>query len=224
MKKIRIPENLTSMAYRAIKDYILNGRLDESTRLTEEFLSQQLGISKSPIREALTRLESERLIQIEPRRGAFLRKFTIKEIGDLYDLREALEVYAIGKAELTPALIAALRESVERFRAYLDANDKPRYIEEDVQFHGLIAAASGNQLLAETLANVQHQVWLFRRKTYDLSRSNAIASHTKLVRALEEGRKDEAERLMREHVGGVRDRLIAFLKSQAAEEAAAGSR
>ena len=214
MKKIRIPENLTSMAYRAIKDYILDGRLDENTRLTEEFLSQRLGISKSPVREALTRLESERLIQIEPRRGAYLRKFSIKEIGDLYDLREALEVYAVGKAKLSPALLAGLRECVERSRKCLEANDKRRYIEEDVDFHASLTAASGNALLTEILRNVQHQVWLFRRKTYDLSRSKATDTHAAIVQALEKGAKDQAQRLMREHISEVRDKLIHYLEEQ----------
>src|SRR6266480_4132220 len=84
MRKIRIPENLTTLAYKAIKDSIWEGHLDEGARLTEERLSQLLGISKSPVREALNRLESEGLIRIEPRRGAYLRSFSIKEIDDLY--------------------------------------------------------------------------------------------------------------------------------------------
>jgi DNA-binding GntR family transcriptional regulator len=217
VKKIRIPENLTSMAYRAIKDYILDGRLDDSTRLTEEFLSQQLGISKSPVREALTRLESERLIQIEPRKGAFLRKYSIKEIGELYDLREALEVYAVGKVQLTPSLLRELRECVERSRKFLEANDKRRYIEEDVNFHAMLAAASGNELLTEILTNVQHQVWLFRRKTYDLSRSKATDTHSAIVLALERGDREEAQRLMREHVTEVRDKLIRYLQEETGE-------
>ena len=62
MKKLKIPSNLTTLAYNSIKEYILEGRLDENSRLTEEFLSTQLGISKSPIREALNRLETEGLI------------------------------------------------------------------------------------------------------------------------------------------------------------------
>jgi DNA-binding GntR family transcriptional regulator len=214
VKKIRIPENLTSRAYRAIKDYILDGRFDENTRLTEEFLSQQLGISKSPVREALTRLESERLIQIEPRRGAHLREFSINEIAELYDLREVLEVYAVGRAKLTPALLAALRGCVERSQKHLQVNDKRRYIEEDVNFHALLAAASGNELLTEILRNIQHQVWLFRRKTYDLSRSKATETHAAIVQALEKSDKEEAQRLMREHVTEVRDKLIRYLEQQ----------
>ena len=215
MKKIRIPENLTTRAYRAIKTHILEGNLDENTRLTEESLSQQLGISKSPIREALTRLESERLIQIEPRRGAFLRRFSLEEISDLYEVREALEVHAVGHVKLTPELLAELRESVEHSRKCLEANDKPGYIEEDVNFHTLLADATGNALLAEMLTNLQHQVWLFRRKTYDLSRSKAFAIHAAIVEALERGDQERAQRLMRRHISEVREKLLHHLEEQA---------
>src|ERR1700690_3965204 len=89
MKKIKIPSNLTVLAYESIKQHILEGRLDQDSRLTEDFLSKQLGISKSPIREALNRLEAEGLIRIEPRRGAYLQGFSLQDIAELYDLREA---------------------------------------------------------------------------------------------------------------------------------------
>lgn len=82
MKKLKIPTNLTTLAYNSIKEYILDGRLDENSRLTEEFLSTQLGISKSPIREALNRLEAEGLIRIEPRKGAYLRRLSVTEVTD----------------------------------------------------------------------------------------------------------------------------------------------
>src|SRR5262249_29644413 len=119
MRKLKIPTNLTSLAYKSIKEYILEGRLDEESRLTEEFLSGQLGISKSPIREALNRLEAEGLIRIEARRGAYLRSFSNKEVDDLYDVREALEVHAVRTAKFPQVLIKELRASVKRLRGYL---------------------------------------------------------------------------------------------------------
>jgi DNA-binding GntR family transcriptional regulator len=223
VKKIRIPDNLTTLAYKTIKSFILEGRLDEGSRLTEEFLSQQLGISKSPIREALNRLESEGLIRIEPRRGAYLRSFTNKEIADLYDVREALEVHAVATAKLTPELLEELRQSVERAQTYLEANDKPHYIDEDVHFHSLIAEATSNERLAKALENLQLQVWLFRRKTYDLSGSSAVTMHTALVKALSKGDKEKAQQLMREHVASVRDKLLRFLAAQPVQAEAAVS-
>ncbi len=95
IEKLAPTRNLTTLAYESIKRYILEGDLDEESRLTEDFLSGQLGISKSPVREALNTLQGEGLVRIEPRRGAYLRRFTIKEVQDLYDLRETLEAHAV---------------------------------------------------------------------------------------------------------------------------------
>jgi len=224
MKKLRIPENLTTLAYKTIKSYIWEGRLDQGARLTEEFLARQLGISKSPVREALNRLESEGLIRIEPRRGAFLRTFSMKEIADLYDLREALEAHAVATAKVVPELLDKLRQSVERSRRYMISNDKLHYINEDIHFHALLARATGNERLVETLENLQHQVWLFRRHTYDLSRSKAVASHRAIVEALEKGDKRRAERLMRDHISGVCQRLLAHFREQGKAVAGAARR
>ena len=83
MRKLKIPNNLTALAYHSIKEHILDGRLDEDSRLTERSLSSRLGISKSPIREALNRLEAEGLIHIEPRKGAYLRRLSMSEMNEL---------------------------------------------------------------------------------------------------------------------------------------------
>ena len=219
MRKLRIPANLTVLAYNSIKEYILDGRLDESSRLTEEFLADRLGISKSPIREALNRLETEGLIRIEARRGAYLRRFSMKEIDELYDLREALEVHAVRTATVTPVLLAELRESTRRLRRYLKSNDKVHYIEEDVRFHAMIARATGSDLLSKELESVQNRIWLFRRNTYELSSSNAVDHHEAIVNALEADR-DKAQRAMSEHIGHVRRKLIEFLSTQEPEAAA----
>jgi DNA-binding GntR family transcriptional regulator len=219
MKKIEIPSNLTTLAYNNIREYILQGRLDETSRLTEDFLSGQLGISKSPVREALNRLEAEGLIRIEPRKGAYLRRLTPLEINEIYETREALEAHVVRTAAITPALLAELRQSLRRQRTLLKANDKPRYIGEDVRFHSLLAQATGNGYLCALLANIQNQIWLARRRTYDLSSSTAPDFHDAIVGALEEHTRDAAERAMRDHIRTVRERLLQFMQ---APPAAAG--
>jgi DNA-binding GntR family transcriptional regulator len=83
MKKLTNIPNLTELTYRSIKEQLLHGTLGEGTRLTEEQLANQLGISKSPVREALNRLEAEGLVCIESRRGAYVREFSLKEVSDL---------------------------------------------------------------------------------------------------------------------------------------------
>lgn len=211
--RIEAPHNLTKLAYESIKTYILREDLDEDTRLTEELLSRQLGISKSPVREALNSLSTEGLLRIEPRRGAYLRRFSRKEILDLYNLREALEVYAISVAELTPELFAEMRESVQKTEKLLEAKDRLGHIEEDTRFHGLISQATGNAELCRVLSNVQSQIWLCRRKTYNLSSSFAPSAHGAIVTELEHGDRKAARAAMRRHIVHVRERLIAFIDS-----------
>ena len=212
IEKLAPPRNLTALAYESIKRYILEGELDENSRLTEDFLAGQLGISKSPVREALNTLQSEGLIRIEPRRGAYLRHFSIKEVGDLYDLREALEAHAVLTAVVTPKLIASLEASITHTRKWLKAGDKLRHIEEDTAYHRAIAEASGNTELCRVLANIQQQIWLFRCKTYRLSSTTAPTAHRAILDALRTNDKKTAEAAMREHIRLVRDRLITHLK------------
>ena len=211
MRKLKVPNNLTSLAYKSIKQHILEGRLNEDSRLTEESLARQLGISKSPIREALNRLEAEGLIRIAPRRGAYLRRFTVEDIDELYDVREALETHAVRTAKVTTQLVSQLKKSVKAMRSLLRANDRSAYIDEDIAFHAAIAAATGNGHLIALLENVQNQIWLFRRDTYDLSSSTAADFHQAIVDALESGKAADAQRAMREHIQSVRQRLVAFL-------------
>jgi len=220
IKKLTTPPNLTALAYSSIKRHILEGKLDEDTRLTEEFLSKRLGISKSPVREALNSLQTEGLIHIEPRRGARLRQFSVKEVKNLYDLRETLEVFAVSITRVTPALLAALAKSVERTRRHLKANDKTKHIEEDTWFHGAIASATGNDELCRVLKNIQDQIWLCRCKTYDLSSSTASDAHLAILQALEENDRKGAQAAMRSHIDHVRTRLIEFLEQTSVLEPA----
>ncbi|MGA3133076.1 MAG: GntR family transcriptional regulator [Terracidiphilus sp.] len=201
MKKLAAPQNLTSLAYTSIKNYILREDLDDKARLTEDGLSRQLGISKSPVREALNSLHTEGLIRIEARRGAFVRSFSVQEVMDLYGLREALEMYAVGIAAVTPDLIKALRQSISHTRALLKASDRLGHIEEDMNFHGLIASASGNAELC-------------RRKTYDLSASTAPSAHRAILEALQRGNRKAAQNAMRSHISLVRHRLVDSMQSR----------
>ncbi len=214
MKKLAAPQNLTSLAYASIKNYILREDLDERTRLTEDGLSRQLGISKSPVREALNSLHTEGLVRIEARRGAYVRSFSLQEVMDLYGLREALEVYAVGIVAITPKLIKGLRQSIARTRTLLEDGDRLGHIEEDMNFHGLIASASGNAELCRALANIQNQLWLCRRKTYDLSASTAPSAHKAILDALQRGNRKAAQKAMRNHISLVRQRLVDFMQPQ----------
>jgi DNA-binding GntR family transcriptional regulator len=211
---IKLPRNpnLTELAYRSVRDHLLSGALLEGSRLTEDSLASQLGISKSPVREALNRLESEGLIRIESRRGACVRKFSPDEIRDLYNLRELLEVHAVSIAKITPKLLKELAESIERTKINLEANDKTRHVEEDMRFHSLIAAAAENDELSRVLENIQHKSLLCRNKTYSLSAQTASSSHTKIFERLKSGERQAAQQAMAEHIAFVRNSLLNSLE------------
>ncbi len=210
IKLAKLP-NLTELTYRSIKQNLLDGSLGESSRLTEESLARQLGISKSPVREALNRLEAEGLVCIEPRRGAFVRKFSAKEVRDLYELREMLETHAIEAVVITPKLLVDLAGSINRTKKYLKSGSKLEHIEEDLRFHAMITTAAGNQELCRVLGNIQQKTLLCRSKSYELSATTAPVAHMKIYEALEKGSKHEARLAMRDHIVFVRERLLASI-------------
>ncbi len=215
MLKLTRNPNLTEQAYQSVKQQLLSGSFPEGSKLTEEYLSGALGISKSPVREALMRLESEGLISIEARRGAYVRKFSAKEVCDLYDVRALLEVHAVRIARITPELMGQMAASIERTRNNLEAGDKARHIEEDIHFHGLIAGSTGNAEFQRILDNIQQKSLLCRMATFYLSATTAPASHQKIYEAMQDGDRERAQREMHEHILFVRDTLLRSLEPDA---------
>jgi DNA-binding GntR family transcriptional regulator len=211
MLKLTKNPNLTEQAYQSVKRQLLNGSFPEGSKLTEEYLSSALGISKSPVREALMRLASEGLIIIEARRGAYVRKFSAKEVHDLYDVRALLEVHAVSIARITPELLEPMAASIERTRANLEAGDKLSHIEEDIHFHGLIARSTGNPEFCRILDNIQQKSLLCRMATFYLSATTAPASHQKIYMAMRDGDVELAKRDMHDHILFVRDTLLRSL-------------
>lgn len=213
MKKLTNIPNLTELTYRSIKEKLLDGTFSEGTRLTEEQLANQLGISKSPVREALNRLEAEGLVCIESRRGAYVREFSMKELNDLYEFREVLELHSIATAEITATLLSEMAASIERTKKFLAAGDKLKHIEEDLRFHGMIAAASGNAEFCRVFENIQQKSLLCRVKTYHLSGSTSPNGHRKIYQALKRHDRRAAKLAMQEHIQLVKDRLLESLET-----------
>ncbi len=208
-------DNLTERAHHTIKRHILSGRFSAEYRFTEDFFAQQMGISKSPVREALNTLQSEGLLRIEPRRGAYLYRFSAKEVADLYQLREALEVFAAGVVHATPALVTRLRESVEHTVTTLAADRKQEYIEEDIRFHAAIVAATGNEELVRVHGNIQNKLWLCRCQTYRLTSPDTPESHRQLSEAIAAGDRELAASITQNHIRLVRDSLLMDMSAMA---------
>lgn len=198
--KPKTASSLTEHAHQSIKRHILSNDMARGERLTEEFFARELGISKSPVREAMNSLEREGLLRIEPRRGAFVRTFSEREIADLYTVREILEVYAATHADLTDEFVAGLRNSVERTREILQRDDKAAHIEEDIAFHARIVEAAGNAELTRVHANIQEKLWLCRCQTYQITSTDTPKAHGEIAERFAAGDRAGAVEAVRGHI------------------------
>jgi DNA-binding GntR family transcriptional regulator len=212
--------NLTERTYSSIKKGVLTGTFEPSFRLTEELLSSQLGISKSPVREALNRLENEGLIRIESRRGAFVREFTAKEISDLFNLRVVLELHSISIANITPKFLQCLKDSIERTEQILARGDRMAHVEEDLRFHRLIAEATANEELCGVFENIQQKSLLCRYKSYELSATSSPLAHKRIYEALASTDRTKAQAAMEDHIVYVKGRLLDAMEKKLVSETA----
>lgn len=208
MERLEAAETLTDQAHRSIKRYILGGNFPAEERLTESFFAEKLGISKSPVREALNALQNEGLLRIEPRKGIYLYRFTAKEISDLYELREALEVFATQIVPITAEFVTALIDSLSRTEQLLAQKNKSAYIEEDIAFHRLIVVSTGNEQLSRMHSHIQDKLWLCRCQTYQLTSPGTPSAHHKIASALQSGDRERAAAATQEHIRSVRDALL----------------
>ena len=224
LRELRKIPNLTELTYASIKKSVLTGSFAPSFRLTEELIASQLGISKSPVREALNRLEAEGLIRIEVRRGAFVREFSAKEIRDLLNLRVVLELHSISIAKITPKLLQCLKDSIERTEMILKKGDRMAHVEEDLRFHRLIAEATGNEELCSVFENIQQKSLLCRYKSYELSATSSPLAHKRIYKALATVDREKAQTAMEDHIVYVRDRLLEALTKRSRDEAITAAR
>lgn len=214
--KLRIPASLTQQAYQSIRDQIIAGKLDSREHLTETFFASRLQISKSPIREALNRLEGDGLVRIIPRRGVFLCELSIHDVEEIYELKEVMEALVVRNAVLHADVLSRLAQSIDSAAAYLRKKDKVNYIQEDARFHTLLAEASTNSRLRQFLEILHDQAAPLRERSFKMTAKDSLRQHTEILAALNKGQRELAARLMARHVQAVRQRLVEHLAKQEA--------
>lgn len=198
-------------AYRAVVARIARGTYDGGTRITEAEISRVAGVSRTPVREALRLLQSEGVVAIKPHCGAIVREFDAGELGDIIELRAALESYAAERAARR-----AQRESLVRLRALADAQAREvstrkgghaaRIGELHRQFHHTLHVASGCTRLPAMLRPLVDLPALHR--AFESLPSGGLAllvrDHRRLVRALEAGDAGTAARVAKAHILSLR--------------------
>jgi DNA-binding GntR family transcriptional regulator len=211
-----LPRCLVDVAYQQIKDWIIRYYLKPGARLHVKDLSQALGISQTPVREALSMLEKENLIEREPQKGFRVKSLSMQEIEDLYDLRIALEVLSARKAaqRITLYDLKRLTGLLSKVGRFLKSGNKQGILELEQNFHSIILDASGNKPLAEMGRAILDRIWIIQNinlLTTD-HLSDAHPQHVKVFEAIQAGNSQKAGVLMAGHLKFAKEFVISRLK------------
>jgi DNA-binding GntR family transcriptional regulator len=209
-----LTRNASIAATELIRQAIIDGRLNPGQRLKEEELARELGISRTPVREALLMLQAEGLVDATPNRGATVHSYSAEDLDDLYKLRAELEGYATRRAaaKLADETIAGLRESCERFEGILDDEaELGELVKENLLFHQTILEGAGSIRLTTMVRQVIELPLVYRSYVWYSKEQQRISAHyhVQITRALEMRDADRAELIMKEHIFEARDLLLA---------------
>jgi DNA-binding GntR family transcriptional regulator len=203
LERLVRPRSLTEMVITEIRELIVSGRLVLGEQLSESVLAEQLGVSRTPVREAFLRLETERLVEVRPQRGTFVFQYSVADLRDICELREVLETGAlrIALSRNREQLIARLEQETNAAEAARVVDPGP-YQAFDNSFHDALVKASANEELIEAYERISGRVRAIR---YRLTRSRrqiagSQRGHREIVNALKEGRDADAVRRLGKHV------------------------
>ncbi|WP_417255032.1 GntR family transcriptional regulator [Celeribacter sp.] len=205
--------SLADQAFAALVDAISNGELEPGSRIKEAEIARNLGISRGPLREALSRLESNGLVERKTNLGVSVTSLSIEDLDDLFKMREALEGQACGLAaeRMTPLDITHLEEMLERHADTTAQTGHYKQMTADDDFHFFIIEKSGSRRLFRALCNdLYQQVRMYRhRSSSNLIRSEtALTEHADIIRALASGNRRKAEDAMRLHISNARENVL----------------
>lgn len=198
--------NLRTRVLEEVKERIISGELPAGARLHERNLSHELGVSRVPLREAILTLESQGLIEVRPRIGAFVKPLTRKYVEDLFNVRLALEPLAASLAarNRTAEQLEQLEGLFHEQQKAMQADNNKAGSLVNAEFHLVILRASGNDLLYSIVAPLQSQIQrLFRRTIVNISEL-LYHDHENMLDAVRHQDADRAARLALEHVEGTR--------------------
>jgi DNA-binding GntR family transcriptional regulator len=204
----------TDIALR-LRTAIVHGHFGPGERLREEALAKTLGVSRGPVREALSQLEREGLVVIQRNRGTFVARLTREDVEEIYSLRSVLERLATQRAvaHITPAQLDALQRVVDAMRAATERGmTEQEAAELDVQFHELLYEASHHKRLYDCWANMRRQIHilLLNRNVADADyRVVTVSSHQVILDALRERDEARAVALIDDHLRGSYERVVA---------------
>ena len=194
---------LREIVFETMREAIINGDLAPGERLMEAQLAEEMGVSRTPVREAIRKLELEGFVAMIPRKGAYVADYSIKDITDVFEIRAALESLAAGLAceRITDEELDELQVLVVRVAAIKD-NDLEELVKVDTEFHDRIYKASRNSRLEQMISNLREQIQRFRSTSLASPGriKDTLEEHKGIVDAIADRNITLAQKLASEHV------------------------
>lgn len=209
---------LRDLVLEAIRSAIMNGTLQPRERLMEIQLAEELGVSRTPVREALRKLELEGFIVMVPRKGAYVADLSFKDIADVFEIRAALEGLAAGLAaeRITEDELENMERLIVGKQEAINSGDIDKLVEVDTSFHELLYKASRNNRLAAIISNLREQIQRFRLTSLSFPGRNkeSLQEHKQLVEAIQARDSQLARQLAQEHIENAENVLIESIKME----------
>jgi DNA-binding GntR family transcriptional regulator len=210
MKKTVDSTNLREQTYDIIKNMIILREIEPGKKINEEHIAKEIQVSRTPIREALCRLENEGIVKIIPRRGAFVSDLTETNVREILLIREVLEglVVRLAVENMDEETLEKLRKALEKVSTLPEKDrDLINYTRSEVDFHAILLSASNNQMLKNMMEIVNAHLQIIRLRTVVIPEraQKTVGEHQQIFKAIENGDTTSAEELMRKHVQSVRE-------------------
>jgi len=209
---------LRDVVFSAIREAIIKGDLKPGERLMEVQLAEEMGVSRTPVREAIRKLELEGLVVMIPRKGAYVAGLSLKDAADLFEVRISLEglAAALSAERITEDELEIMEKILEDITAAAEREDVEAVIKKDREFHQILFSTTRNDRLAQIINSLKEQIDRFRIQSFsNPARMKAInKEHAGIIKAIKEGNAELAEKLAREHIEKVEANVMDVIRKQ----------
>lgn len=203
---------LREMVYEELKMQILTGAIVPGTRMMEVELAKEIGVSRTPIREAIRKLEKEGLVTIEPRRGAYASQISTEDMVEILEVRQNMEGLAafFAASRMKPEQLAELKDVSNKYNTAVCEGNMENMIKHDTRFHRIIVESCNNKILEQMIEQLQELVLRFRYIYYDNFRraENMPEEHKMIMDAIENGDADAARDAADVHIDRLKEMVI----------------
>jgi len=204
--------NLKERAYAEIRSRVLSGELNAGTPLSEYQLADELELSRTPVREAVKRLEREGLLQSIPNRGTFVAELTVRDVSEIYQVREQLEGFAarVAAEKMSDEGVKRLEEEIITLNKLASEGQLIEVVNSDIRLHKQIIASTQNSRLIELLGTLDDQMHRVRALFPQSSQwlEATLAGHANIVNAIKARDGEKAEKAMKAHLRSAREHAI----------------